>query len=804
MADPKYHNLYQEFQDAFPIESLGSMTLNQYTNLEKDSSFCYWIEYRTLDLGSYRGGNSYKFGIYRYQEQPSAKDKSIQYDDEYAWYARYGTTSRDEAFAIVKAAIIKIAHAARSGDYEAIDNIKDLGPSYKWKIAFLYSSETLIPIYRKEYLLAIAKAKGKEFGKHAKASAIQRYLMSEQGGKDIYDYYFELLELLPSDIKTDTKAKSNEKAGVRCWLYSPGEGASQWQRCIGTSTMCLGWKELGDFSQFTSPDAVRDRLRELKGKHEASFKNDSLAVWSFLALLKKDDIVIVKKGTGKILGWGVVEGDYIYDPNGLEYPNIRAVSWKNVGEWNSPEILVTKTLTDITKFKDLVKSLFITINGEWEPNNEPHYWWLTASPAIWSFTNMKVGEEQDYTLYNDNGNQRRIFQNFMEAKAGDKVIGYEANPKKQIVALAEISREQDGETLMFRKTEALVNPIPLHVFKSEPELADMQFIKNHNGSFFRLTKEEYEFIIDLIRQTNPIQHPTKKNPAYTREDFLDEVFMSEADLKRLETLVRRKKNVILQGAPGVGKTFTAKRLAYAMMGEKDASRVESVQFHQNYCYEDFIMGFKPTENGSFILQSGIFYEFCRKASNDPDRPYFFIIDEINRGNLSKVFGELLQLIEADYRDKPIRLAYNKNELFSVPSNIYLIGMMNTADRSIAMIDYALRRRFSFFEMTPGFGTAGFAKYRKKAGSAYLDKLTDALEELNTIISDDDSLGKGFMIGHSYLIQDLSAPETGYSPFDRNATESIIEFDLIPLIREYWFDNESKLKEAEAKLRSVLK
>ena len=279
--------------------------------------------------------------------------------------------------------------------------------------------------------------------------------------------------------------------------------------------------------------------------------------------------------------------------------------------------------------------------------------------------------------------------------------------------------------------------------------------------------------------------------------------MSEQDFTRLERLLHRKKNIILQGAPGVGKTFTAKRLAYAMMGEKDESRIESVQFHQNYSYEDFIMGYKP-RGDSFSLQHGIFYEFCHRAANDPSRDYFFIIDEINRGNLSKIFGELLQLIEADYREKAIRLAYSKDELFAVPSNLYIIGMMNTADRSLAMIDYALRRRFSFFDMAPGFDSEGFAKYSDKISSPLFGKLVEAVKEVNDDIIKDDSLGKGFLIGHSYLVQPMYGDDRDENLFDYDMTESIIEFDLIPLVSEYWFDNENRLHAAIDKLRNVLK
>lgn len=804
MSDDKYHKLYQDFQAAFPLEKLEEMTLDQYTNLNKDDSFCYWIESRTHHLGSFWGGSSYKFGIYRFQKAPAEGDPRITADAEYAWYSNYGATNREEAFAIVKAAIIKVANAARKGEYELIDEVTELGNSYKWKIAFLYSDEKLIPYYKKKYLLSLSKALGGEFKNSTPTSEIQRFLISQQKGKNIYDYTAELWQLLSEEDMTDSDSDDEgaEMNKTRYWLYAPGDGASQWQRCLDSSTMCLGWDEIGDYSSLKSQNEVKEKLRKVFDKPTTSFKNDSLAIWSFLSIIKQGDVIFAKKGTGKILGRGIVTGDYQYDSEVSSYKNIRTVKWEIVGEWDSDHQLVQKTLTDITKYPDFVNKLNLLTIGPVAPN-EQQYWWLTASPAIWSFTNMRVGEEQDYTLYNSNGNQRRIFQNFLDARLGDKVIGYEANPKKQIVSLAEISREQDGETIMFRKTESLINPIDLAMFKTEPELANMQFIKNPNGSFFKLTKEEYEFLMDLIRQTNPAQQTNKKVIPYGSSDFLDEVFMSETDYTRLERLLRRKKNIILQGAPGVGKTFTAKRLAYVMMGEIDDSRIESVQFHQNYSYEDFIMGFKPSED-SFSLQHGIFYEFCRRASNDPSKDYFFIIDEINRGNLSKIFGELMQLIESDYRDKPIRLAYSKDELFAVPSNLYIIGMMNTADRSLAMIDYALRRRFSFFEMKPGFEAQGFDVYRSKVSSLYFDKLVTAVKDINNDILKDDSLGKGFLIGHSYLIHPIYGDDRDETLFDYDMIESVIEFDLIPLVEEYWFDNENRLNEARNKLRDVLK
>lgn len=223
--------------------------------------------------------------------------------------------------------------------------------------------------------------------------------------------------------------------------------------------------------------------------------------------------------------------------------------------------------------------------------------------------------------------------------------------------------------------------------------------------------------------------------------------MSKENYNKLKNLIKRKKNVILQGAPGVGKTYAAERLAFSMMGEKDTSRVMMVQFHQSYSYEDFIMGYRPDDSG-FVLTKGPFYNFCKEAEPD-DKDYFFIIDEINRGNLSKIFGELLMLVENDKRGKEIRLLY-QDEQFSVPENIHIIGMMNTADRSLAMIDYALRRRFAFYEFEPAFETDGFMEYQANIAYKKFDKLIETIISLNKVISEDEALGSGFRIGHSYL------------------------------------------------------
>lgn len=920
MSDLDRKQLYKQFQEAFPIGSLKDMPLDKYTNLNKDDSFCFWLESRTHHLGSIWGGTSYKFGIYKYNKRPNENDSRITFDDNYAWYSKYDKTTPGEAFDVVRDTIVTIAEHASKGELEAIDKIDLLGDSIKWKIAFLYSNESLIPIYKRSMLETVAKEFGLENPKKMSIPYLQRFLLLKKGGEDLYDFYDELLEILNKKnnensfdtlksaiverIKTDGRLKAykpaknylwvgthdgiigndechyeictgkNKKAGhkndciyieVHCetdnaesfkplstiegveefawskygvrinsdgwnlksstiddlvdnvvdelyklddlcsetihnimggtipkryWMYAPGEGASKWQLCQDDKMMCIGWDEMGDLNGFNSLDEIRSKMQEVYDKVDSSFKNDGLALWEFANIIKPGDIVYAKRGKTKIIGRGVVTGTYRFNTKYNDFRNIINVNWEHVGEWGAPHDTVTKTLTDITKYPNDVEeleSLFFAKHTE-------QYWWLVASPKIWSFNDMKVGEVQDYTLYNDNGNRRRIFQNFLDAKEGDVVIGYEATPTKQIVALAEVAKANDGKHIYFRKTESLPVPIDYSTIKSIPALSEMEYLKNTQGSFYKLTEEEFDTLMDIIREDNPVK-VEQKNESYNETKFLKDVFMKQEQYKRLKSLLLAKNNIILQGAPGVGKTFSAKRLAYSIMGEIDKSRVEFVQFHQSYTYEDFIMGYKPNEEGGFYLKRGVFYNFCKKAKADPDKKYFFIIDEINRGNLSKIFGELLMLIEKDYRGESIKLAYS-DEMFDVPSNLYIIGMMNTADRSLAMIDYALRRRFSFFDMAPGFNTDGFTEYKKNLDSELFDNVIDGIVSLNEVIAKDDSLGQGFCIGHSYFCNQQS--------MSTEWIENVIDYDILPMLREYWFDNDSQYEQQAQKLKALLK
>jgi 5-methylcytosine-specific restriction protein B len=292
---------------------------------------------------------------------------------------------------------------------------------------------------------------------------------------------------------------------------------------------------------------------------------------------------------------------------------------------------------------------------------------------------------------------------------------------------------------------------------------------------------------------------------YTIEDIIDEgCFLSRDTLAQILARWRTKKNLILQGPPGTGKTWLAKRLGFALIGSNDReterSRLRVVQFHPSLAYEDFVRGWRPIGDGRLALVDGIMMQAIQAAESEPDRAFVLVIEEINRGNPGQIFGEMLTLLEDSkrHRGEAIEIAYRRElgERVHIPENLHVVGTMNVADRSLALVDLALRRRFAFVDLEPSFGDTWRSWCRDRGlDSALLGEIAARISALNDEISKSISLGPQFRIGHSYVMPEAkSAVHDGTSWF-----RAKVETEIAPLLDEYWYDTPETARKARADL-----
>ncbi len=410
-----------------------------------------------------------------------------------------------------------------------------------------------------------------------------------------------------------------------------------------------------------------------------------------------------------------------------------------------------------------------------------NYWWLSINPKMLKFRELDIDDCFYYSALNEDGTLRTLHKNFTEIKRGEIVVAYEVEPSNEVLGLCVCVQELQDERIMLKKIDGLTDPVSRYNLETHIELANLEVFRYMQGTLFKLSKREFEVIYSMIRESNPKKR-YQIYDAYSKESFMKEVYFDDAEYEELANLILSRKNVVLQGPPGVGKTYIARRMAYSLIGAKDDEKMLNVQFHEMYSNDEFIEGYRPDDIGIYKYKRGCFKRICNKARNNPKDKFFVIIDEINRGNIPKIFGEAFSLIEIDKRGKEnyIELSCSR-ERFYVPDNLYIIGTMNTFDENLALSDYALRRRFCFYTINPVFENENFKEFCKY--SPLLEKVISKIREINS------ELDENMQIGHSYFCKPMADSEI----------RMIVKYSILPLLKEYFRKTPSKYERISKEL-----
>jgi 5-methylcytosine-specific restriction protein B len=827
------HNLKQSFLKEWPLRRIQNMTLEEYTNLDK-TSFCYWVEAVTTDVGSIWGGSAYKFGIFKRRnlESTTLKDNLLT-DGEYGWAKKYGNT-KEIAFQNIKNILLAIIKNTQNNTIENIDEI-DLGDAYKWKIAFLYGDFNIINIFKNESLLEAAQSLGYT-GTSKKFTDLYRFMLPlKQSEQDFFDFTQELWQ------------QTSLAKPKRYWLYAPGENASKWEEFYSEGIMALGWGELGDLEQYKSRNEIKNALVAAYGG-EGDKKNDVSANDDFLNRINIGDIIIVKKGRGQILGYGQVTSDYYFEENNSDYNSRRNVDWKLKGIWKVDHNLVLKTLTDITKY------------AAEDPNYSKYYEKLLA---IMEGQTNNLNYKLDYSnylssIYSENSGTKASYIKSIEILSDllDYNI-FEVNDVLQLKQLyTELIKEQRNKEGKYFHPEApsygqngfysasIKTYIDFHIKQKGNSMNNSSFKAPLNQIIYGPpgTGKTYNSINKAIEIVNPAFDLSQDRILIKKEydrlvaenQILFTTFhqsMSYEDFIEGIKPETKDKNVIYDVVPGLfleicttaennwedAKEGNSKKLSFEeafLLLKEEWFENEEIKFPLKREGNDFtIIGFtkksiqfKKASGGTGHTLSigtlkdyyynkkeikptgvGIYYPSILEKLNKYQpkiisekavKNYVIIIDEINRGNVSQIFGELITLIEDSKRlgnDEALEviLPYSK-EKFGVPPNLYIIGTMNTADRSVEALDTALRRRFCFEEMPPRYDL------KELENEVFGFQLKDILKTINKRIV--RLLNNDHAIGHSYFL----------NKNEKTLIESFYK-NIIPLLQEYFFGDYGKMR-----------
>ena len=757
MENQKLYDLRDEFLRTWPLERVKGMSVEEYTNLNKKDSFCYWLEAITQDLGSIWGGSAFKFGIYKRKDTKREFEENALSDGEYAWLAKYGKT-KDEAFDKVKSIIVDIIEKSKARDFKAIEPI-DLGNATKWKIAHLYSDNHILNVFSKEKLKEIAKRLGVEFDKKISFYDLQDLVLKQKSPEeDYFTFAGNLWDLIDS----------NE---THYWLYSPGEQAVMWGEFYDEGIMALGWDELEDLENYTDRKSILEALIENYGGGEDQ-RNNVSAIDDFCNGENKiniGDIVIVKKGTKTLLGYGRVTSDYYYDENREEFLHCREVKWFKKGEWNLDFTLPRKTLTDVTTYNSDIEGIkyaqyLLNIMNENTQDQENNLITklLKYKPQIILQGPPGTGKTRE---------ARRIAKALLGLGENDSL---EENEQFKLIQFHPSYSYEDFVRGIVAKPNEEGNGI---IYTAENKVL---------AEFANRAQKSLQECLE--RQSKPIKWEDFVSFLNKEKEEKGDVFFDQGETLKYDCIEKGKLKYLSKnenrGQPFWNEELGDVEIISDWNSERAGIPVES--FSQENLDDNFIT-FKKNqkiEKGYWDTIADYFIEWAKNLKRSQAKNFVLIIDEINRANLSAVLGELIYALE--YRGEAVQSMYaieDDNSLV-LPPNLYIIGTMNTADRSVGHIDYAIRRRFAFVNVLPKDLTSELGD---QFDSVLFAKVTDLF---NTNLSPEFKK-EDVQLGHSYFI-------TKNTPIDIRW-----EYEIKPILLEYIKDGILIGQDIEEKINSLI-
>ncbi len=783
-----------EVVSRFPLADWATMPLERYALGTSNSaeSFCKLMEFDTPHIASIKGGSALKHMIF--------KRKGA----EAGWYFEKKYSSLEDAWEHVRggfAEAFKLAAEARFDEIGQLDAINSAF-SLSTKAVYCYFPDEVLPICSSSHQDHFWKLLGGA-GQITHGVPAARQLLNLVRERPEFDGW------QPNEIMWFLYDWADPRQSQRIVKIAPGPNAQLWDDCLAHGYIRIGWDEVGDLREFENRDQFNSRFAaefsSLYNGNGPKISEKAGEVWT-LSELVPGDIVVANQGTGHIMGIGTVtERGYEKRDDLGEYTHTVGVAWDTTQARDIDPIKrwAFKTVAPVSQAEYLqiqksrsgaggpqppkerpatVEPLLREIASELErkgqvvlygpPGTGKTYnarrfavwwlnkclnlpdeakvlgdqnvfraseesltrvsaergvWWVTANPGEWSWDQLFADDSVEYRF-------GRIRKNYALLREGDLVVGYQATPQKRIMALALVARTlhatPDGEKITLAPIQRVSNGPTWDELAADDQLAGSEPIRNNaRGTLFAFTPSEGSYLLTWLRER-------------------DATLPNLADVET----------------------------------DGDVGPLTRVTFHPSYTYEDFVEGYKPQPTGSgtleLALEDGVFKRVCRAARLKPDQPFLLLIDEINRGNIPKIFGELITLLERDKRGLTVTLPQSR-EKFEVPPNVYVLGTMNTADRSIRLLDAALRRRFAFIELMPDTGPLQGAVVGGLDLALFLEILNDRIAKAE---------GREKQIGHSFLLDSDGGP---VSDIDQFAAQ--FRHEIVPLLQEYAFEDYRELE-----------